>query len=182
MELAARSRLERSGDIAELQTLLDRVSRDDVHGSWRRAVLLALVRSEIANELLTLAAGALLRDGARMLRELIRIIIAVDVQPASQVLAAAGFDPATIPASINAPSGPSWHRLIFWLLNLGGDLPPRAIPDVVELYTSWSVGTIGVDPLTPALLQWLYQWLVEVETAHHADLHHRRPVIDQILD
>ena len=182
MELAARYRLEQSVDITEWQILLDRVSRADVHGSWRRAVLLALVRSEVANDLLTRAAGALLHDGARMLRELIRIIIAVDVQPASQVLAAAGFDPATIPASINAPVGPSWHRLIFWLLSLGGDLPPRAIPDVVDLYTSWSVGTIGVDPLTPALLQWLYQWLIEVEAAHHADLHHRRLAFGGELD
>ena len=80
------------------------------------------------------------------------------------MFAAAGIDPATIPASLNAPSGPSWHRLILWLLILGDRLPAAAIPDVVEFYTSWSIGMIGHDPLTPTLLQWLYRWLTEIET------------------
>ena len=78
LELAARMSLERAIDSTSWQLLLERVSHDAVHGSWRRAVLLAVVRSEIAAELLTRASGKLLTDRAATLRELIRIIMAVD--------------------------------------------------------------------------------------------------------
>ena len=74
-----------------------------------------------------------------------------------------------IPASLNVPSGPSWYRLIRWLLSLGQSLPVAAIPDVVDLYTAWSIGMLGHDPLTPLLLQWLYRWLTEIETARDAE-------------
>ncbi len=91
--------------------------------------------------------------------------MAVDVQPASPLFAAAGLDPATIPASFNIPSRPSWHRLICWLLSLGQRLPVAVIPDAVDLYTAWSLGMVGLDSLTPSLLAWLYRWLTEIETA-----------------
>jgi hypothetical protein len=68
IELTARIALERSTDAAAWLSLLDRVSRAGVHGSWRRAVLLALVRSEIAADLLTRVSDALLADGGALLR------------------------------------------------------------------------------------------------------------------
>jgi hypothetical protein len=85
-------------------------------------VLLTLVRSEVGPELLTRVSSFLLADRASVLRQLIRTVMAVDVEPASKRFAAAGVDPATIPASLNVPSGPSWHRLILWLLSLGETL------------------------------------------------------------
>jgi hypothetical protein len=150
IELCARIALERGGDSTPWQLLLERLSRAGVHRSWRRAALLALVRSEIASELVTRAAAYLLSDNASVLRELIRTTMAVDVVPAAQFLAALVVDPAMIPATLNVPSGPSWVRLIGWVLALGPGLPAAAIPDVVDLYTSWSSGMIGLDPLTPA--------------------------------
>ena len=169
VELAARMALERAADGTRWQSLVERLSREGTHGSWRRAVLLALVRSEIGPELLTRVSDLLLADRASVLRELIRIVMAVDVQPASKLFAAVGVDPATIPASLNVPSGPSWYRLIIWLLSLGEGLPAAAIPDVVDLYTAWSSGMLGLDPLTPLLLQRLYHWLTEIETARDAE-------------
>jgi hypothetical protein len=164
VELAARIALERGADSTRWQSLIERLSREGTHGSWRRAVLLALVRSEVGPELLARTSGLLLANRAIILREFIRIVMAVDVQPASKMFAAVGVDPAAIPAGLNVPSGPSWHRLIRWLLSLGDTLPVAAIPDVVNLYTAWSVGTMGLDPLTPSLVQWLYRWLTEIET------------------
>jgi len=169
VELDARMLVERAADGTRWQSLVESLSRKGAHGSWRRAALLALVRSEVGLELLKRASGLLLADRASMLRELIRIVMAVDVQPASQVFAAAGVDPATIPASLYVPSGPSWFRLIFWLLSLGDTLPLAAIPDIVDLYTAWSTGMLGRDPLTPLLLQWLCHWLTEIETARDAE-------------
>jgi hypothetical protein len=165
VELYARIAIERNADSSTWQSVLDRLSKPGVHGSWRRAVLLALVRSEAASDLLSRASEYLLVNDAIVLRELIRITMAVDAVPAVQFFAKLGIDPASIPATLNAPSGPSWRRLIVWLLKLGTQLPSTAIPDVVDLYTAWSAGTIGLDPLTPILLKWLHHWLAAIESA-----------------
>ena len=169
MELAARMALERAVDSTRWQSLVERLSCESTHGSWRRAALLALVRSEISRELLTRASGLLLANRASMLRELIRLVMAVDVQPAPKFFEAFGVDPATIPPSINVPSGPSCYRLIGWLLSLGQSLPVTAIPDVVDFYTMWPIGMGGLDLLTPSLLQWLHRWLIEIESARDTE-------------
>ena len=162
VELTARIALERTSDGTRWHGLLESLSREGIHGSWRRSVLLALVRSEIGPELLSRVSSLLFADGSRLLRELIRTVMAVDVEPASRLFARAGVDPAMIPASMNVPSGPSWYRLIVWLIDNSDRLPPAAIPDVVRLYTTWSTGMLGRDRLTPFLLQWLHHWLTEI--------------------
>ena len=167
VELVARMCIERSSDSASWQSLVARLG-PDAHGSWRRAVLLAIVRSEMGIDLLTRTSDVLLENKASLLRELIRIVKAVDVEPASKRLAAAGVDPLRIPAGLHLPNRSSWYRLIFWLLSLGEILPPSAIPDVVDLYTIWSTGMMGLDPLTPSLVKWLYHWLIKIEEAHES--------------
>jgi len=169
VELASRMILERAVDVTRWQSLIERLTREGTHGSWRRAALLALVRSEVGRELLTRVSSLLLADRASVLRELIRTVMAVEVEPASKLFAAVGIDPAMIPGSLNVPSGPSWQRLILWLLSLGQNLPVAAIPDVVDLYTAWSGGMLGQDPLTPLLMHWLYRWLTEIEAPYEAD-------------
>lgn len=168
-ELASRMAVEHAVDSMRWQLLIERLSRQGTHGSWRRAALLALVRSEVSLELLPRVSGVLLDNHAQILRELIRTVMAVDVQPASRAFAAAGLDSATIPPNLNVPSGPSWYRLIRWLLNLGQTLPVTAIPEVADLYVAWAIGMFGLDPLTPSLLQWLRRWLIEIEAARDAD-------------
>lgn len=165
IELAARMAIERGSDSKAWQSLLERLSRPGVHGSWRRAALLALVRSEISSELLTRAAEYLFANRAAVLRELIRVVMAVDVEPASTRYSLLGIDPAMVPASLNVPSEPSWYRLINWLLQVADGLPRAAIPDVVDLYTAWFSAMLGIDPLTPFLQKQLYSWLDEIETA-----------------
>ena len=166
VELAARSAIERSSDSVAWQGLLEHVSRERVHGSWRRAALLALVRSEATDAAaLKRASEALLENHARLLRELIRTVQAVHVRPASQLFAALGVDPAVVPPHLNTAHGPAWPRLIMWLVALGDRLPTAAIPDVVRLYSDWSLPLLGRDPLTPLLLPWLHQWLSAIEDA-----------------
>ena len=94
-----------------------------------------------------------------MLRELIRIVMAVESEPAGKYYAAVGIDPRKIPAGITVPAGPSWGRLIWWLLKTGAAVPAPAIPDVVSLYTNWSIVLGGKDPLTPSIAKWFYYWL-----------------------
>jgi hypothetical protein len=169
VELAARFAIERNRDSTAWQQLLERVSREGVHGSWRRAALLALVRSEAAGDALTKASEPLLASHARLLRELIRTVKAVDVLPAAQLLAAVGVDPAFVPTHLNMPRGPAWFRLITWLLRLGDRLPAAAIPDVAGLYFDWSLSIWGRDPVTPLLLPWIHRWLSAIEEARETE-------------
>lgn len=174
LELAARNALERGGDATRWGALLDRVSVPGTHGSWRRVVLLALVRSEAAAIILDKCRHFLFQDRSRALSELIRTTMAVDAEPAFDFLVAIGLNPKTIPTGLDIPRGPSWERLIVWLVGLGEELPSTAIPDVVDLYTAWSKGLLGLDPLTPKLLPSLFRWLVEVESARATDFRERR--------
>ena len=159
VELAARMAIERASDGVAWNVLVERLSRSGVHRSWRRAALLALARSEAAETLLQRAAPELLGNGSALLRELLRTVMAVDVIPASKVFAKAGVDPALIPASINVPRGPAWIALIIWLSSLGDSVPNEAVPEIVELYTSFSIGTLGVTDITPLTTRQIYRWL-----------------------
>lgn len=174
VELVSRMVLEREVDVSRWLLLIERLSHEGTHGSWRRAVLLALVRSEVGPELLKRAAPILLANRASMLRELIRVVMAVDVEPASKFFEAVGIDPTAVLASLNVPTGPSWRRLIGWLLTLRDTLPVAVIPDVVNLYAAWSIGTLGLDRITPFLLRRLYWWLTEIESARDAENFHDR--------
>jgi hypothetical protein len=166
VELAARMTIERATDSNQWQSFLDSVSKKEHHGSWRRAAMLALARSEIGNELLSRASTFLLGNKAQVLRELIRLVMAVDVDSGAKRFSALGFDPKLIPANINVPKGPSWSRLILWLMSLGKSLPAMAIPDVVDLSNTWMISSLGHDPLTPPILRWLHRCLTEIEEAN----------------
>lgn len=169
VELAARFAIEQSDTAASWQQLLERVSQEGVHGSWRRAVLLALVRSEAAAYVLTKASELLLSNHARLLRELIRTVKAVEVLPAARLFTALGVDPAAVPPSMNTPRGPAWLSLIMWLVRLGDGVPAAAIPDVADLYFDWSLSLLGQDPLTPVLLPWIHRWLTAIEDARETE-------------
>lgn len=159
IELAARMAIERASNGVAWNALVERLSRTGVHRSWRRAALLALARSEAAEALLQRAAPELLGNGAALLRELLRTVMAVDVIPAAKAFAATGVDMALIPAFLNIPRGPAWATLIIWLLSIGDGVPNEAVPETVELYTGFSVGTLGFSDITPFTTRQIYRWL-----------------------
>lgn len=163
VELAARMAIERATDGVKWHALVDRLSQAEVHRSWRRAALLALARSEAAEALLQRASPELFANGAELLRELIRTVIAVDVLPAAKFFADAGVDPALIPASINVPRGTAWTALIFWLLGAGDSAPKEAIPEIVQLYAAFSIGTLGATGITSFTTRQIYRWLRMME-------------------
>jgi hypothetical protein len=163
VELAARFALEREADGTRWSAMIGSLAGDAIHGSWRRAALLALVHSDAAGTLLDRETDRLVASDAALLCELIRTVTAVDVEPAAQLFVRSGVDPASIPPGIFMPTNASWVRLILWLLKLGAKVPAKGLADVVELYSKWSLGNFGSDPLTPNLLKWLHVWLVELE-------------------
>jgi len=164
IELAARAAIERATDGGAWYSLVERLSRAGAHQSWRRAALLALVRSEAGTAVLQRAASELHKNHAALIRELIRTVLAVEVVPATTawtpaVLSAAGIDPGIVPANLNIPRGSAWLELILWLLSLGDTVPAAAIPEIVELYTTFSIGTFGLTDITPLTTRCLYRWL-----------------------
>ena len=173
VELAARIALERADDTVAWEAFLARLSHEGVHGSWRRAVILAIVRSEAGVSLLGHASALLAANRAALLKEVIRTVMAVDVTRFSDALVAAGVDPRVLPTDVDLPTGFSWLRLIAWLLSQDSNVPVPAIPDIVDLYIAWSVGRLGQDPITPLLIPWLHRWLTEIETRHLGDPWHR---------
>lgn len=175
VELAARMAIELAADARQWHSVLLSVSPEGANGSWRRTVLLALVRSEIGLELLGRASSDLLDNGGQLLRELIRTVQAVEVEPASRRFVAAGVDAKLVPAGLNLPIGPVWFRLIEWTASVGMRLPAAAIPEVVELYRLWSMGFVGQDPVTPILLRWVHYWLKEIEAARNVEDVRERP-------
>ena len=151
VEITARMALERHKDDSRWRELLNRLSHEDAHGSWRRAVLLAPVRSEIDNTPLETVSDVLLADQGRVLRELIGTVLAVDGRSATEFAA----HETDVPEGLYIPAAPSWVRLIRWLLALGERVPRKAIHDVVRLYTGWCALGVGL-PRKIRLLLWLF--------------------------
>ncbi|ASL29127.1 hypothetical protein ACG10_22870 (plasmid) [Azotobacter chroococcum] len=168
VELAARLHAEFDSNAMAWGGLLDQVSVPGAHGSWRRAVLLALARSERAREALNRCLPALAADNAELLADLIRAAITVDSQPAAPFWAALGADTSKLTDDFVVPCGPAWLNLIAWSLAIGDRLPHAAVPQFVDLYSRWCSAFAGQDALSPLLVARLYTWLVEVEAKNHS--------------
>ena len=165
IELGARFALERSEDGQAWIDYVSRLSRTDAHASWRRWSLLAILRSELAFELLDRAAEALFENDGALLRELIRTAIAVESRPVAEMLASLGADIASLPAGMFGPANGSWANLVQWLVARRADLPLRALPDIVELFQSFAASTFLLAPITPHIANALADWLEEIEDA-----------------
>ena len=143
VELAARFAVERSADSTSWQQLLERVSREGVHGSWRRAALLALVRSEAAADAADQGLGATARESRTTAARAHSNGESRRSAPGVAAVRRAWSRSGCRAAALNTPHGPAWFRLIMWLLALGDRLPAAAIPDVASLYFDWSLVHLG---------------------------------------
>ncbi len=165
VELGARFALERSENGQAWGDYLNRVSRDGAHASWRRWSLLAVLRSELVFTVLDSAFVLLIENDGALLRELIRTTLAVESRPLVDTLAEYGANAEGVPAGIYGPINASWASLAHWLLARRTHLPPRVLPDVVELFQSLSASMFFADPITPKMAVALADWLEEIEDA-----------------
>ena len=184
VELCARFALEKDRSPARWHEILAGVSGAEAHASWRRAALLATVHSELVKELIPLMNEVFFADEAAILRELVPIIMAVDVQSAHDIYLAAGVDALAVPETFNLPSGPAWYHLALWLLEQRAELPTAAMPEVVDFLVGWlSVGVIFPDPLSVKILDAFKDWLIEIETSNDVERRRdRRGVFGGTLD
>ncbi|WP_256354688.1 hypothetical protein [Variovorax sp. dw_308] len=167
VEIAARLHAELGKDETAWKTLLDAISTPQAHGSWRRTVLLALVRSERAEDALTRCFPTLASNNGEVLADLVRAVITVDSQPAAPLWAALGADTSKLTNDFVAPVGAAWLNLIAWSLSQGDRLPNGAVPQLVNLYNRWCTVFAGQDVMSPLLVARLYSWLIEVQAKNH---------------
>lgn len=166
IELASRMLLETSNDFSKWKQLVDILNQQNVHHTWRRKVLLGLVHSEIADKLLQdhKVSTFLLANDASILGEIIGTLMATETVPASDLLVNQGVPKQLIPPGFHIPIGPSWNRVITWLLTVDQKLPGEAILQVIKLYITWCEGRLGKGSNIPLVLKSLYRWLIEIET------------------
>ena len=155
--------------MAGWRLLLDSVSQEGMHSSWRRIVLLAVVRSEIGVDLLDRVADSILANDARLLIDLIRTVKAVEVRPLSDHLARIDAAVPEAVAGLHLPSDPSWTRLMLWLLAHGGDLPEAATADAAAFLTASYIGVLNWHEIGSLVAHWFYRRLEGIEP-HRSDL------------
>ena len=170
VEIAARLAIETSADDTQWAALLNRLSQAGIHGSWRRPVLLALVRSEIGLPVLDRASKSLLANKGQLLKELLRITFAVDSESGTKAYSFIGIELPSLPTDFFIPAAPSWLRIVLWTHKRMKEIPNEVIPDLVDFYSRWSMAMLGQDPITPVLLAHFYDWLTEIESALHPEL------------
>jgi len=166
IEFAGRFALEKSLDGAAWQALLSALSRTGAHDGWRRQALLAIVRSELAAELLNRCSSALLARGGALLIELCTAISAVETMPVTEMLAqvtAEGSKVPESPGSLRAAKTQSAPMVLIWCLAHSAQIPIQAIGAVVKLVEIQFFLAIGRSEFGRATAKMLFSWLMQLD-------------------
>jgi len=160
---------------------LKKLSQENAHSSWYRAALLAIVRSEVADELLDYMTAELLAEDAIIAKKLISLAIATESQSFRDMFPELGGKLVQIPEGIVAPKNASWGRLVVWLLKLD-KIPNQLVTEAVAIMRHWMIGLAGWAPYAEAILLKFYNWLLEIEVAKYPKSFrdHREPFDNQL--
>jgi len=166
LEIAARLALTDDPTGQRWLALLATAERDGTHGSWKRPILLALPRSENAIALFVALSPVLFEAGGRLLREIIRLMLAVESEPLASLIARHKPE-IPVPAGVNdlvVPKGTGWMWLVAWLVTQVEALPTELIPDVAKVFQSWLMATQHQRHwLNTAIVGTLFDWLALIE-------------------
>lgn len=175
IDIAARLCGERHQNSSRWRAFLEKVDRSPVHGSWRRAALLSIARSERFVELFARLEQELFDQQGALFSELLRVAVAVDSRPAQQWWVAMGVDPQHIPAGMLIPSGMSWYHLTIWCITNGSRLPDGVVPDAIDLLGRWCAGFLGKDSLSREIVTLFHTWLLQSEAKRALKYRNFRP-------
>lgn len=167
IEFAGRLALELEESADKWLGLLDRLSTASAHGSWRRHVLMAIVRSELSPVLLERHSAILLRRGGAMLRELANAIIAADTMSTAELFNAVAGQveglPTSAPATMRTAVTPSARRLTKWCAAHSAEIPFQALSAVIRL-TEIQMPLMLVAPnLAEPVAHMLFDWLLQLD-------------------
>lgn len=167
-EITARLALDSDPTGGEWSALLALVDRPDCHGSWKRPVLLALPRSEQALALFEQLEGVLLEADGQRLREIIRLMITVEAEPISNLMARLN-PPVTLPGAMTefvVAKSTSWIGLVLWLTSKAKTLPTALIPDMAKVFQIWLISTQNQsNALNTQIVGLLFEWLALLDEA-----------------
>ena len=169
VEFAARLALETGDDCDEWLDLLARLSPSGAHGSWRRQALLAIVRSEVAFELLERCSAALLAHGAALFVELTTAIAAAETVATADLYAAANVDIGTpIPKSLRTDTTGSGVQLLRWVLQHPQEIPLEAIGAVSDLIQIQLALLMTVPTFAEPSAEMVFGWLRQLDVQEAA--------------
>lgn len=164
LELSARLALDADPTGDRWLRLLSDATGENVHGSWRRPILLALPRAEQAAERLKALKSKLLANDGAILAELVRLLVVVDSIPASEFFSRLhpDFKKPVGAGDLVVPKGPAWWPTISWLVSVRAELPTPVIPDIAKAFLAWLMLTsrFGASvPLNSEVVAILFDWL-----------------------
>jgi len=157
------ARLGAMGGAPPWQDRLENLTGVGRHGSWRRIVLLALVRGEAIDAQLQEVEAALLGDKGRLLAELLGTVAAVEVRQAASVFKTLGVAGVQVPDDLMVPVGPGWLGLVAFIQRRQDILPPALLPEVVKLYLTWLSAVAQFAPGCAPVVEQLFTWLEHAE-------------------
>lgn len=174
VEFAGRLALEREADSDKWLSLLERLSQARVHDSWRRNVLMAIVRSELAPRLLEQNSDLLLKKGARLFRDLCDLTVAMDTVRTADLFHSPGeqgkvLNQAEVPRSLRTAVTAASARLLRWCVIHASDIPIQAIGSVVKLGEAQFPFNLWGDEFSNSVAKMLYGWLRALERRETAN-------------
>ncbi len=142
---------------------------------WQRAVLTSSLHSTRATQLLWLIADYLVENDGDRLRKMLIALATTEVLP-NPIFLDEKLTPDVEPADRTmlahhaaVPKALTWVRFLDWLMPLLPALPHQLIPDLLPVFTTWQNAFSGNRVRhCQQIGQVSYDWLVEVEEAHHA--------------
>lgn len=148
----ATDRYELAVAISRTTTRIERSCQEVLH--WARELP--------GGELLQRLEPPLLQNKGQRLRELIKLMLAVESQPLSKVVAQVSPN-LPIPAGVEGmviPKGESWGWLAVWVLGRADALPDALIPDLAKLFQAWLIATQAYGgELNALVVGLLFKWL-----------------------
>jgi len=163
IEIAARLVLETGKDASAWLDLLAHLSPPSAHGSWRRQAILALVRSEVAIDLLEKSSVSLLAEGGALLSELSTTIAAVETQAAADIITLTDGSKVDLPRSYRTDVTGSSALVLRWVLDHAAEVPMSAISAVVELVEIQTFFLKMLSSLAERTARLLFDWLCQLD-------------------
>ncbi|WP_226577287.1 hypothetical protein [Acuticoccus sediminis] len=161
IEFAARFVLEGQQGVGAWTDILKRLEKLEANGGWRRAALLAIVRSEAAPHLLEQATLILLADDSAQLKELIVAILALETVAAREVI---GPDvQLEVPQSLRIGRGGHGLAVLLWASRHRAQIPIAAVAPIVDLVGTEALLLLAIPPFARPVATMLYDWLLQLD-------------------
>ena len=134
--------------------------------SWLRPVLLPLPRSVSAYDRLGAAQSVLLAEDGEVLRELLRLMLAIDAEPINKYAARLLPDLPSIKglSDIVLPKDATWIALVAWLMANADTLPAQVLPEVTRVIRGWLIYSQGAPiEINGLLVGFAFAWLAKID-------------------